>query len=49
VINHGSSDVTIPAAGRELISGVRVDPTLCVPAGAVRVVREDHIMRDTAS
>ena len=49
VINHGTTDVTVPAAGRELISGVRVDPTLCVPAGAVRVVREDHIMRGTTS
>ncbi|MGV8967371.1 MAG: beta-galactosidase [Cellulomonas sp.] len=41
VINHGPSEVSVPAAGHELVSGVTVESTLCVPAGAVRVVRED--------
>ena len=41
VINHGSCDVSIPTAGHELVCGTTVESTLCVPAGAVRVVRED--------
>ena len=41
VINHGSCDVSIPTAGHELVCGTTVESTLCVPAGAVRVIRED--------
>ncbi|RYV49852.1 beta-galactosidase [Pengzhenrongella frigida] len=41
VINHAGQDISVAASGHELISGATVDSTLCVPAGAVRVVRED--------
>jgi len=41
VVNHGDKDVEHPVAGRELITGAQVDGLLRVPAGAVRVVREE--------
>ena len=41
VINHAAHDITVPAAGRDLVTGDLVDPTVCVPAGAVRVIRQD--------
>ena len=41
VINHGPKDVEHPAAGRELVCGEDVGGLLRVPAGAVRIVREE--------
>lgn len=41
VINHTQHEVEVPARGHEVVTGVDVDPVLQVPAGAVRVVRED--------
>ncbi|MET0726357.1 MAG: beta-galactosidase [Leifsonia sp.] len=41
VINHGKEAVTVAARGVELVTGDAVDGMLGVPAGAVRVVREE--------
>ena len=41
VINHSQDEVEVPARGHEVVTGVDVGPVLQVPAGAVRVVRED--------
>jgi beta-galactosidase len=41
IINHGDTDVEVSAAGVELVTGADVTRTLRVPAGAVRVLRED--------
>ncbi|WGD36976.1 beta-galactosidase [Lysinibacter sp. HNR] len=41
VINHNTHQTQVSASGFELTTGNRVDGTLTVPAGAVRVVRED--------
>ena len=41
IINHGDTDIEVSGAGLELITGVGVTRTLRVPAGAVRVLRED--------
>ncbi|MCI4656944.1 beta-galactosidase [Cryobacterium zhongshanensis] len=41
VINHGHSEIEIAASGRELVTDVAVDRIVRVPAGAVRVIRED--------
>ncbi|MBG6058903.1 beta-galactosidase [Cryobacterium sp. MP_M5] len=41
IINHGGVELTLPAAGHELITGEPVGRVVRVPAGAVRVVRED--------
>ncbi|ANP73624.1 Beta-galactosidase [Cryobacterium arcticum] len=41
IINHGDTDVEVSAAGVELVTGADVSRTLRVPAGAVRVLRED--------
>ncbi len=41
VINHGASAVRLVSPGFELITGAAVDGHLTVPAGAVRVVREE--------
>jgi len=41
IINHGDTDIEVSGAGLELITGVDVTRTLRVPAGAVRVLRED--------
>ncbi|MBU2665029.1 beta-galactosidase [Actinoplanes bogorensis] len=40
VINHSDRDVEHPVVGTELLTGRAVDGELSVPAGAVRVVRE---------
>lgn len=40
VINHGSTDVEVPVSGHELVTDREV-PSLLVPAGSVRIVRED--------
>ncbi|WP_298751846.1 beta-galactosidase [uncultured Serinicoccus sp.] len=39
VLNHGPDTVLVPARGSEVCTGEDVDPTLEVPAGAVRIVR----------
>ncbi len=41
VINHGDDDVAIVASGRELVTGADLDGLLTVPAGHVRIVREE--------
>jgi beta-galactosidase len=41
VINHGGTAIDLAAFGHELVTGEPVDRTLRVPAGAVRVLRED--------
>ena len=42
VINHSPEPVDIPASGTELVTGSIVNNSVLVPAGAVRVVREEH-------
>ncbi|MDT0181825.1 beta-galactosidase [Microbacterium sp. ARD31] len=41
VINHAAEPVVIPGDGRELVTGAVVERSLTVPAGAVRVLREE--------
>jgi beta-galactosidase len=41
VINHGLTEATLPGVGYELLTNAPVEHTLRVPAGAVRVLRED--------
>ncbi|MBM2622744.1 beta-galactosidase [Actinoplanes sp. LDG1-06] len=41
VINHGGKDIEHPITGRELVTGQPVTGSLSVPAGTVRVVREE--------
>jgi beta-galactosidase len=40
VINHGTTGITYPTSGVELVTGDPVKGNLEVPAGAVRVIRE---------
>ena len=41
IINHGSQDVLLNARGQDLVTGDTASGTIHVPAGAVRVIRED--------
>jgi beta-galactosidase len=41
VINHGTDDIEVVTRGRELVTGDAVAGSLLVPAGAVRVIREE--------
>ncbi|GAA1403969.1 beta-galactosidase [Catellatospora coxensis] len=41
VINHGAKDIEHPATGRELVTGEQVGAVLRVPAGTVRVLRQE--------
>lgn len=41
VINHSDGVVEVPARGHEVVTGADVGPVLVVPAGAVRIVREE--------
>ncbi|TDW29277.1 beta-galactosidase [Cryobacterium psychrophilum] len=43
IINHGDTDVDMGANGFELVTGADIIRSLRVPAGAVRVIREDTI------
>ena len=43
VINHGDIDLELPATGEELVTGASVAGRLAVPAGAVRIVREEVV------
>lgn len=43
IINHTAQDAQCAARGVELITGAEVPGELCVPAGAVRVIREDAV------
>ena len=43
IINHGSDDVLLNARGLDLVSGETATGTIRVPAGAVRVIREDAV------
>lgn len=40
VINHGTTDISYPISGVELVTGDAVTGIVDVPAGAVRVIRE---------
>ena len=40
LINHGTTDVTGPGSGTDLLTGTTADGTVCVPAGGVVVLRE---------
>lgn len=42
-INHGSDSVTVRAPGYDLITGTTITEAITVPAGAVRVIREEAI------
>ncbi|MFI7602349.1 beta-galactosidase [Actinoplanes sp. NPDC049681] len=42
VINHGTAEVEVPATGRDLVEDRDITGSLLVPAGAVRVVREEQ-------
>lgn len=42
VINHRDEAVTVPLAGRDLVTGVRLDGPSEIPAGAVRAVLSDR-------
>ena len=41
IVNHGDTDLKHEAAGVELVTGEHVGGVLTVPAGCVRVIRED--------
>ena len=41
IINHGSQDVLLNAWGQDLVTGDTASGSIRVPAGAVRVIRED--------
>ena len=41
IINHGDQDVLLNARGQDLVTGDTASGTISVPAGAVRVIRED--------
>jgi beta-galactosidase len=41
IVNHGTTAAEFPARGAELVTGDAVDGTILVPAGAVRVIREE--------
>ncbi|WP_405371952.1 MULTISPECIES: beta-galactosidase [unclassified Microbacterium] len=41
VVNHGGGDVQVGANGIELVTGAPVAGDLTVPAGAVRIIREE--------
>jgi beta-galactosidase len=40
ILNHTAAEVEVGATGVDLVTGARVDETVTVPAGAVRVIRE---------
>jgi beta-galactosidase len=41
IINHDHTDIELSATGLDLVTGARVERIVRVPAGAVRVIRED--------
>jgi beta-galactosidase len=41
-VNHRDHEVVVPAVGTELLTGARCEGSLRVPAGEVRVVRQDR-------
>jgi beta-galactosidase len=41
-VNHRDPEVVVPAVGTELLTGARCEGSLRVPAGEVRVVRQDR-------
>lgn len=42
-INHSDSDVELASTGTDLVSGDRFDTPVVVPAGGVRVIREEAV------
>jgi beta-galactosidase len=49
VINHGDHEAELPVSGLELLTGARCAASLRVPAGEVRVVRQDSGSPDSGS
>ena len=43
ILNHSSDEVLIDARGLDLVTGETASGTMRVPAGAVRVIREDAV------
>ena len=43
ILNHGTEDVLLNARGVDLVTGATASGTIRVPAGAVRVIREDAV------
>jgi len=41
VINHGETDVHVDSDGVDLVTGTPVAGRATVPAGAVRIIREE--------
>lgn len=43
IVNHGAAEVTVEATGLDLVTETAVDGHVVVPAGAVRIIREESI------
>ncbi|MCK2035632.1 beta-galactosidase [Microbacterium sp. SSW1-49] len=43
IVNHGAAEVTVDATGLDLVTETAVDGHVVVPAGAVRIIREESI------
>ncbi|WEK62039.1 MAG: beta-galactosidase [Candidatus Microbacterium colombiense] len=43
IVNHGSNEVTVAATGTDLVTGATMAGHVVVPAGAVRIIREESI------
>ena len=41
VVNHGAGDIHVESDGVELVTGARIVGEATVPAGAVRIIREE--------
>lgn len=46
VVNHSAQEVEVPASGADCVSGERVEGTLRVPAGGVRVLQENRVLEE---
>ncbi|WP_431245679.1 Beta-galactosidase C-terminal domain [Leifsonia xyli] len=42
-MNHGDHDIELASTGTDLVTGDRFDASVVVPAGGVRVIREDAV------
>lgn len=43
IVNHGAAEVTVEATGVDLVTSTAVSGHVVVPAGAVRIIREESI------
>jgi beta-galactosidase len=43
IVNHGAAEVTVDATGLDLVTETAMDGHVVVPAGAVRIIREESI------